>query len=228
MVAGLLLLPALAFAAEPVSPSQTETKAPALTPAAMLEQLIASPGYQKFLADLVNSEEPAALRRVCPTVELTNGLAYSIIETPTFSAHAAGDKLESGVWMSVAQVDRCGRPARRRVLIRFDTTLKRFRALALVPGDFPGNLALERDTYRAIVPEAATVAACSDPHRVSVLDTRELVPLTHAGGREVWTLIACDKWVAVTVTFTPAADGRHMDIRGSDYTLIAPPAAAAK
>lgn len=77
----------------------------------------------------------------------------------------------------------------------------------LLPGEFRGNLKLERDARAIVLPRLAGTAKCQDPAKLAVLDVVPLTKAATAGWSETWIADACGKTVEATVTYAGIPTG---------------------
>jgi hypothetical protein len=87
----------------------------------------------------------------------------------------------------------------------------------LLPGEFRGNLKLETDARRIVLPGLGAFAKCSDITKVTVVDVKQLTPPSAKGWSETWTAAACGKTVEATVAYVVIEGG--MNIVASDWKV---------
>jgi hypothetical protein len=171
---------------------------------AAFNAFILLPSYQNFIQGVVSDGENAILKAQCSTLKVLRSDQYDIVDPPVFERRPDGNRLLSGAWVSVAVVDRCGQTATRRVLIKFVPGEKRFVETMLLPGDFHGNLKLEIDADRIVIPGLMADANCADRKQVFILDIRSLGPPDKGSWSEIWTAQACGNVVRQRVNYTPS------------------------
>jgi hypothetical protein len=79
--------------------------------------------------------------------------------------------------------------------------------MGLLPGDFRGNLILERDAIRIVTPAMAASMACTDRQQFFVTDVSRLETKPNGDWTELWTASACGKAVSTEVSYGRMADG---------------------
>ncbi|WP_188581960.1 hypothetical protein [Azorhizobium oxalatiphilum] len=184
---------------------------------AAFNRLLLSPTMQTFIATNVNALENPVLKAECPSLKVLEANRYDIVQRPVFEQNGQSVGLKSGVWVSMVKVERCGQPTMRRLLIKYEPDQKRFQAIPLLPGDFRGNLQLEVDARRIVIPGVMALAKCSDGKQVFALDVRSGGPSTAEGWSESWRLQTCGRKATVTVLYRKVGDG--MDITGKDIKV---------
>jgi hypothetical protein len=166
-----------------------------------------SSGYKTYLEQVFNSAEPAALKEQCPSLRLLESNKFVMVEQPKFVRSGTNYHVETGAWVQVAALDRCGAHVTRRVLLKADPNSHLLQSKPLLPGDFRGNLKLEFDAIRIVVPAMMAVAKCADLAKTQVLHVASRTPPTQQGWSETWIASACRNTVEADVAYTPIAGG---------------------
>lgn len=203
--AGFMLLKGLALAA---ALTVTATAAyVAKTDAQIFADYLKSPPYKKYLLDTFNSTEPPPLTAKCPRMELVSTDAPLVQAAPAFAQIGNTYPISTGAWVQRATLNQCGRKVSRRLFIMADPRDGTLHSRALLPGDFPGNAALENDAPRIVLPGVMGLARCKDWNKLWVLDTRLTAPTKPQGWTEAWTMSACGHVVTADVVYVADATG---------------------
>jgi hypothetical protein len=173
-----------------------------------------SPSAQKFIERSIADAENQALKTQCSTLKVLEANKFDIIDQPVFEQRETGLRLKSGSWVSVAKVDRCGVTTTRRLYIKYLPDQNRFEVSPLLPGDFRGNLKLEADARRIVVPGLMAAGHCADRAEFYLLDVKALGAAMPQGWSETWSARACGKSVSATVSYNAIPGG--MDIAAED------------
>jgi hypothetical protein len=164
---------------------------------------------------MVNDKEPAPLKAECATLNIVEAKEYQIVQQPTFALQG-GLQFKSGAWVSVFIVDRCGQKARRRLLIRYIPEQNRLEPIELLPGDFFGNLRLEVDAIKIVLPGIMANGMCSDQAQAYILDVHSLGPPMNGRWSEVWKAQVCGNIVNHRVDYVQ--DNSGTTITGGPFT----------
>jgi len=95
----------------------------------------------------------------------------------------------------------------RRALLTAVPGKNEFLVTTLLPGDFRGNLGLETDAERVVIPSLMNAAACKDPKQFTMLDIKAVGAASAQGWSETWFAQACGKPVSTKVTYTKKTAG---------------------
>lgn len=176
------------------------------TPAIDLEKnFFASTMYQSYVEQAFNALEPAPLKAECPVLKFRNFTGHLPIKPLQFAKVGKGISVIAGAWIAEPDIDRCGQSARRRILM----TVKgpnQIDPIPLLPGEFRGDLQLEIDARRIVMPIIKSKARCTDDSAIYVLN------VAFMGGdpkdwKESWTAQACEQPVTVNVHYFGTPDG---------------------
>jgi len=197
MISANLLLASQALAQQP-EPDQK----------ALFAAYLNSPVYRVYLEQIFNAGEPAILKAECPVMKVVVQNRTSTLEQPKFVRAAAGNfQLDTGSWVALATLDRCGSQVTRRALLKAVPAANQLQHILLLPGDFHGNLQLEADAVRTVTPALMAFAKCQEQSKFQVINVAAITPASASGWSETWTAIACDKKVDAEVTYTAMGDG---------------------
>jgi hypothetical protein len=206
-MAAIILL-ALGACATDAAPN-AQTRAPANDAERQVAAISASPNYQAFLLKAVNEEEPLERRATCnQPLRIVDGSRFLVIRPAVLTTQANGTQtIAEGTWVAYLIVDRCGSRAIRRLLV--NSAANETKAVGLLPGEFTGDLVLERDTSAIVYTALLAKAGCpSTDRRVVVTDISNLTkPGGTEGWSEQWTAVACGKPVATIVYYRPSPRG---------------------
>src|SRR6185312_3973240 len=106
----------------------------------------------------------------CAKMELVSTDAPMVQTAPTFALIGNTYPISTGAWVQRATLNQCGRKVSRRLFLMADPRDGTLHSRALLPGDFPGNAALENDAPRIVLPGVMGMARCSDWKKLWVLD----------------------------------------------------------
>jgi len=180
---------------------------------ALFDGYVSSEPYRRNLETIFNRGEPQPPKNRCPAMKVVTSDRYLLLDPPTFTQVGTSYGITTGAWIAVAELDRCGKRVTRRALLKaegsngLDVTL-------LLPGDFRGNLKLEADAVKAVVPPLMTAAKCQDATKFLVLDIKSSGPVTPQGWSEIWTAQACDVPVTAKIAYSKTSTG--MNVVASD------------
>jgi hypothetical protein len=196
MILANLLLASQALAQQP-EPDQK----------ALFAAFLNSPVYHAYLEQIFNAGEPAILKAECPAMKVVGQNRTVTLEQPKFVRAAGKFQIDTGSWMALATLDRCGSQVTRRALLKADPAANQLQHTLLLPGDFRGNLQLEADAVRIVTPVLMAFAKCQDQSKVQVINVAAITPASASGWSETWTAMACDKKIGAEVTYTAMGDG---------------------
>ena len=180
---------------------------------AMFGSYVNSDVYKAFLERVFNLGEPAAMKAGCPALKVIESSRTIILEQPTFVRAGANYNIDTGVWVGTELMDRCGAKVMRRALLKAIPGANNLQPTLLLPGDFPGNLKLEADAKRIVIPGLMGLAKCSDMSKFQMHDIRALTPAAAAGWSETWLAEACGAKVEAEVTYAATGDGMNVTAR---------------
>jgi hypothetical protein len=126
-------------------------------------------------------------------------------------------RIDTGNWVAVAVLDRCGSQVTRRALLKAIPGANQLQPVFLLPGDFRGNLKLEVDAIRIVTPALLAFAKCQEVSKFQVINVTAITPASASGWSETWTAIACDTKIDAEVTYTATGDG--MNIRTGKWKV---------
>ena len=174
--------------------------------AKMLLAYVNSPGYKSYLERVFNLGEPPLLKAKCATpLKLLESNRLMVVEPPKFMLSNGIYVVNSGSWVGIAVMDRCGSRVVRRALLRAQPNANLLHPTFLLPGDFRGDLRLEVDARRIVLSGVVMVSNCSDNTRIQVEDIKFHGPPTSQGWSETWTIEACGRTVDADVKYTTTA-----------------------
>jgi hypothetical protein len=169
-----------------------------------------SPGYRGYLEKIFNAAEWPTLRAQCSSLRILESNKVVVVEEPRFVRAGANYNIDTGTWIAVAGLDRCGVGVTRRALLKAVPGANLLDATFLLPGDFRGNLKLEADALRIIMPGLMVTAECRDTKTFRVLDVTALGPSSPQGWSEKWIAEACRRAVEADVTYRAIAGGMNI------------------
>jgi hypothetical protein len=202
---GLALTAGLAVAAQAAYVPKTDAQ--------IFADYLKSAPYKKYLLDAFNGTEPPPLTAKCPKMELVSTEAPMVQTAPTFAAIGNTYPISTGAWVQRATLNQCGHTVSRRLFIMADPRDGTLHSRALLPGDFPGNAALENDAPRIVLPGVMGIAKCTDWKQLWVLDTKLTTPAKPQGWTEAWTMSACGRTVTADVIYVADATGMGITAR---------------
>ncbi len=212
----LALCLALVLAAAPQAAGGDNAVAP--DSAHTITGYVSSPGYRNYIATVVNLLEVPPLKAECPSLVVTESDEVVVIKAPTFVKAGAVWNIDGGTWIAKVHVDRCGKPAIRRFLLEAIPGADQVKPIRLFPGEFAGNLQLEADASRILLPGVMGVAKCNDWKTLYILDTKLTNPVSSAGWSERWLAQACDRRVSFDVDYARAMGG--VNITGMNFKAL--------
>jgi hypothetical protein len=201
-----LLLALPAFAQQPGSDQK-----------ALFASYVNSPVYSGYLEKIFNLGEPAVQKAECPAMKVVEFNRTIAVEEPKFVRAGANFNIDTGSWVAIAVLDRCGVHVTRRALLKAVPGANQLQPTFLLPGDFRGNLKLEADALRIVKPGLMGFAKCEDGSKFRVLDVAARTPASAAGWSETWTAVACDTRIDAEVSYTATAGG--MNISAGKWNL---------
>lgn len=165
-----------------------------------------SPSYRTFVERSFNAFEAPLSKAECPELKILEYTAHKIVRPLQFTKTETGYSISGGSWIAVPEIDRCGKPAKRRILMSV-AALGRLSPIPLAPGDHRGELALEMDTLRIVLPGIMAHASCQDTKQFYLLDVVNIRDAGNGNWEENWTAEACGKVVKTTVRYIKDATG---------------------
>ncbi|MDE1939914.1 MAG: hypothetical protein KGI68_12915 [Alphaproteobacteria bacterium] len=151
---------------------------------------------------MFNKMEPPPLKAQCPALKLSGVNFGSIVVAPTYVTVNGLKYIESGTWIARVYFDACGKKVARRALLKAVGGPNHVvEPTSLLPGDFRGDLRLEADAKRIVLPGIMGEAHCGDWSTLYVLDIVSSDPPGSDKWREVWTAQACGTLVKSDVTY---------------------------
>lgn len=206
------------FAAILISTFATFTLSDAATPSApdWFRSYMGSPGYEQYLETVFNKMEAPPLKAQCSTLKLIGDNYASIVVPPTYVQSNGLKYVESGKWVAHVHFDACGKKVSRRALLEavggIDHVVK---PIPLLPGDFRGDLRLEADAKRIVLPAIMGQAHCKDWSTLYVLDIVSSDPPGSDKWSEVWTAQACGVGVRTDVAYWHVTGG--IDVSATEH-----------
>ncbi|HEY4941295.1 MAG TPA: hypothetical protein VII56_07690 [Rhizomicrobium sp.] len=202
LLKGLGLLAALAAAAQAAYVPRTDAQ--------LFADYVKAPAYTKYLSDAINGTEPPPLKAKCARLDIAALDPPLVLVKAEFAQIGNNYPISVGRWVARVTLNRCGTKVVRRMFIEADPQTGTIHSQALLPGEFAGNLQLEHDAPRIVLPPAMGAAKCNDWKSLWVLDTKLTRPSVAAGWSETWTMQACGRTVTADVIYT--ADSTGMNI----------------
>ena len=199
MISAYLLLASQALAQQ-VEPDQK----------ALFASYVNSPVYKGYLEQIFNLGEPAILKAECPAMKVVANNRTIVLDQPKFVRAGANFNIDTGSWVALAVLDRCGLQVTRRALLKALPGANQLQPVFLLPGDFRGNLKLEADAVRIVTPGLMAAAKCKDSSKFQVLNVTAVTPASASGWKETWAAVACDTKVDAEVTYTAIANGMNV------------------
>ncbi len=182
----------------------------------LFQSFLASPAYANFIEQALAGTEPAPFKAECTRLTVVDQPRFAIVRPAAFSVTNGQGAIVDGVWVAFLPVDRCGTKAIRRLLVVVAGP-NNLTPSRLLPGDFRGDLRLEADVQRTVLPVLMEVAECQDEKNVFVGDIKTL-SATPTAWSEQWFASACGKPASMLVHYT--RNGNSID-----YTTELPPQA---
>ncbi len=187
------------------------------TDAQIFADYIKSPHHKAFLQKAFNDVEVPPLKAKCAALAIAALDPPLVVQPPQF-AQIGNEYVPSvGRWVQRATLNRCGGKVIRRLFLVADPQTGDLHAFGLLPGEYPGNLQLESDAERFVLPGVMGIAKCNDAKKLFVLDTRLTSPAQAQGWTETWTVEACGRTATVDVIYS--ADATGMNVTGKNYKL---------
>ena len=91
------------------------------------------------------------LKAQCPTLKITGFDPPEIVQQPQIAKGVGGGwQVTDGAWVQRATLDRCGKPAARRMMVENGAN-NTLRLHALLPGDYGGGYRLESNALGYVV-----------------------------------------------------------------------------
>ncbi len=199
LLLGIGLVAALSGAAAPPPAKQNN--------ADIFAAFVQDDGYKAFLLQAYNGTEPAPLKAKCPALKIVGVGPPEVIKPPSFVKTGDAFRIAGGAWVARGLLNRCGTPVIRRLVIEAVPATGGLHAITLIPGQFPGNLPLEKTATHIVLPPAMAAARCADFKKLYVLDTKLTSPANPKGWTETWTMQACGRMVTADVIYAGGAKG---------------------
>lgn len=159
---------------------------------------LGSTAYADYVRQQINARELPWLRAECAELKLVSRYSIGIMQPIRFAAGSAVP--ESGQWIDRANVDRCGAPAVRSLLITAHGGGK-LEAYGLLPGRTIASPLLQRDALPIVT------MACLDKE-LRIANTQPLPGANPpAPWQEEWSFVGGGKNAIVTVDFVPDGKG---------------------
>jgi hypothetical protein len=198
-LAALILGSGSAAAAAGLSPQQQ----------AVFDSYLKSPAYRAILEKGYNDAELAMLKAQCPALKITALDPPEIVQQPQIVKGAGGWQVTDGAWVQRAMLDRCGKPAARRMMTENGAN-NTLRLHPLLPGDYGGGYRLEADALGTVVTSIVYKLECKDTKMPMVLDIQHLRDAPKPNWAEKWTVFLCGKTATARVVYFPR--GGQVDI----------------
>jgi hypothetical protein len=192
--------PAPPPAGAPVDPANTEQ---------LFISFLGSQPYLNFIDAALASTEPAVLKAECARMTMREHPRYAVVRPPAFTVANNQGAIVDGVWIAWVPVDRCGVATVRRILIVVAGP-NNLTPSRMLPGEFGGDLRLEADVQRTVVPLFMELAQCTDDKAVFVSDIK-MLQATQQKWTEHWFGNACGKQVAMLVHYTRAGNAINFE-----------------
>jgi hypothetical protein len=168
-----------------------------------------SASYRSLLEGAINAFEAPSSKTECSTLNIEEATAHSRLKPLTFIKTETGHAISGGAWIAVPKIDRCGSPARRRVLMSVAAPGK-ISPIPLAPGDHQGSLTLEMDTLRIVMPGLMARADCRDPKQFYLLDVKNTAAQENGNWSETWSAEACGRKVITDIQYIKDATGTQI------------------
>jgi hypothetical protein len=193
--------------------SATTAAAATKSDAEIFADYVKSPHHRAFLLKAYNDLEPPPLKAACAKLEIVALDPPLVLQAAGF-AQIGNEYIPSvGRWVQRATLNRCGAKILRRLYLQADPRDGTLHALPMLPGEFPGNVQLENDATRIVLPAMMGAAKCADFKKVFVLDTRLTSPPKPQGWSETWTVQACSRSVTADVSYVADETGMNITAR---------------
>jgi hypothetical protein len=177
---------------------------------AIFASYVNSPVYRGYLEQVFNLGEPAILKAECPAMKVVTYNRTMVVEQPKFVRVGANFNIDTGSWVALAVLDRCGSQVTRRASLKAIPGANQLQPVFLLPGDFHGNLKLEADAVRIVTPGLMAAARCQDRNKFQVINVTAITPASASGWSETWTAVACDTKIDAEVTYAATGDGMNV------------------
>jgi hypothetical protein len=189
---------------EAITPASSQDLAP--DDRALFSAFTTADAHKVYLEKLFNIDE-ARRSKECPHLNIVEWDKTLMIEQPKFVRTGSTYKIASGQWMTLAILDRCGTRVTRRILLKAVPGAKEPQVMFLLPGEFRGNLALELDAKRIVLPGLAAHANCRDSAKLQVMEIKAYGPASAKGWSETWTANACGSLIDADVSYASPPSG---------------------
>ncbi|HEX4302330.1 MAG TPA: hypothetical protein VHZ78_06025 [Rhizomicrobium sp.] len=209
LLLGIGLLAGLSGAAAPPPAKQNN--------ADIFAGFVQDDGYKAYLLQAYNGTEPAPLKAKCPALKIIGLAPPEVIKPPSFVKTGDAFRIAGGAWVARGLLNRCGTEVIRRLVVEGVPQTGGLHAITLIPGQFPGNLPLEKTATHIVLPPSMAAARCADFKKLYVLDTRLTSPANPKGWTETWTMQACGRMVTADVTYV--ADRTGMKVTAKNVKL---------
>lgn len=170
---------------------------------------LSSPGYLAFIEQSLAGTDPAPLKAECPRMTVTGQPKYAVVRPAAFTVTNGQGAITDGVWVALVPVDRCGTLTVRRLLIAV-TGPNNLSPSRLLPGEFRGDLRLEADVQRTVLPLFVELAQCPDEKAVFISDVKAISETPQAWS-EHWSANACGKQVAILVHYARSGNAINFE-----------------
>lgn len=177
---------------------------------ALFASYVNSHVYRGYLEQAFNLGEPAILKAECPAMKVVAYNRTIVLEQPKFVRAGANFNIDTGSWVALAVLDRCGSQVTRRALLKAIPGANQLQPAFLLPGEFRGNLKLEVDVIRIVTPGLIAFAKCQDRSKFQVLNVTAVTPASVSGWSETWIAVACDTKIDAAVTYTATGNGMNV------------------
>ncbi|MEJ0072455.1 MAG: hypothetical protein WDO24_31425 [Pseudomonadota bacterium] len=195
-----------------------QAQSPQPDPKALFAGYVASEQYRLFLETVFNRGEPQPPKDRCASMKVVSWNKYLVLDPPTFVRVNGSYKIETGTWVAGAELNRCGKQVMRRAVLKATPGNNGLDATLLLPGDFRGNLQLEEEADRTVVPSLMTAAKCQNGTTFAVLDIKPSSPVTPQGWSETWTAQACKTIVTAKITYSKTSTGVNIAVSDAKVT----------
>jgi hypothetical protein len=158
-----------------------------------------SPAYQNFLDQALAQTDPAVFKAECARMTMRENARWAAVRPASFTVVQGQGAIVDGVWIAWIPVDRCGTPTIRRLLIVVSGP-NNLVPTRMLPGEFGGDLRLEADVQRTVLPLFQEMAECRDEKQVFVADIK-ITRQSATAWQEHWLGNACGKPTAILVNY---------------------------
>lgn len=205
LLKGLGLAAVLAVAAQAAYVPKTDAQ--------IFADFVKSPRHRGFLLGAFNKGEPAPLKAKCAKLDAPVFDPPMVLVPATFAQIGNEFIPSTGRWVQRATLNACGTKVMRRLYLEADPRDGSLHAFPMLPGQFAGNIQLENDSTRIVLPGMMGLAQCKDYKKLYVLDTKLTSKPRAEGWTETWTAEACGRLVTADVVFTADATGMNISAR---------------